>query len=134
MTPLELVVLLLIPQMFSRALTREDYSITNAVVGASTLFALVFVTSVLGHRFPGFQRVVEARPTVLVRNGELLERALNHERIAPDDVLSAMHKVGLTRFSDVKWAILEGDGKIAIVPTSEKFRASPTANGGLRNT
>jgi uncharacterized membrane protein YcaP (DUF421 family) len=32
MSAFELVTLLFIPQLFSRALTREDYSFTNAVI------------------------------------------------------------------------------------------------------
>ena len=27
-----------------------------------------------------------------------------------------MHKVGVEQLNDVEWAILEGDGKIAIIP------------------
>lgn len=118
MTPFELVMLLFIPQLFSRALTRQDYSLTNGVIGAATLFSAVFITSVAGHYFPRFRRIVEARPTVLVRQGELIEDHPNKERIAPEDIVSAMHKVGLTLLSQVEWAILESDGKIAIVPAA----------------
>lgn len=134
MTPFELVMLLLIPQFFSRALTRQDYSVTNGVIGATTLFLLVFLTSALGHRFPKFQQVVQARPAILVRDGRLLEPSLNLERIAPDDILSAMHKAGLSRFSQVEWAILEGDGKIAIVPKpSVKQTPAQSESSGILN-
>jgi uncharacterized membrane protein YcaP (DUF421 family) len=118
MSPFELVTLLFIPQLFSRALTRQDYSMTNAVIGATTLFLLVFVTSALSYRFRGISRIVQARPTVLVCRGGLIEEHLNRERIAPEDVFSAMHKVGLERLGQVEWAILEGDGKIALIPAA----------------
>ena len=116
MTPFELVTLLFIPQLFSRALTRQDYSMTNAIIGATTLFLLAFATSSLSHRFPRFNKVLEAKPSVLVVRGRLRADVLNRERIAPNDILSAMHKVGLAELRDVEWAILEGDGKIAIIP------------------
>ena len=119
MSPFELVTLLFIPQLFSRALTRQDYSMTNAVIGATTLFTLVFVTSAASYRFRGIARVVQARPTVLVSRGALVEAQLNRERIAPEDIFSAMHKVGLERLDQVEWAILEGDGKIALIPQSD---------------
>ena len=45
-----LLVGLFIPQLFSRALTRQDYSMTNAVIGATTLFTLVFLTSASSYR------------------------------------------------------------------------------------
>ncbi|GAC1653560.1 MAG: hypothetical protein NVS4B3_16760 [Gemmatimonadaceae bacterium] len=116
MSPLELVTLLFIPQLFSRALTRQDYSLTNAVIGASTLFALVFCTSAASYCSKRFRRIVEAGPTVLVRQGSLIPEHLDRERIAPDDIFAAMHKAGLERLDQVAWAILEGDGKISLVP------------------
>ena len=116
MSPFELVMLLFIPQLFSRAITRQDYSMTNAVIGATTLFSLVFLTSIGSHRSRRFRRIMQADPTVLVRRGQLVEALLNRERILPDDLFSAMHKVGLERLDQVEWAILESDGRIALIP------------------
>ena len=85
MSPFELVTLLLIPQLFSRALTRQDYSMTNAVIGATTLVTLVFLTSAASYRFRRVSRVMQAKPTVLVHHGSLMEEHLNRERIAPEE-------------------------------------------------
>ncbi len=115
MAPFELVTLLFVPQFFSRALTRQDYSMTNAIVASTTLFSLVMLTSVLNFRFTSFRRFVEARPTVLVKRGQILSRSLGQERIAAAEIYSAMHKAGIERIEQVQWAILEADGKIAII-------------------
>jgi uncharacterized membrane protein YcaP (DUF421 family) len=115
LAPFELVMLLLIPQFFSRALTRQDYSMTNSVVAATTLFSIVFLTSIASFRFAGFRHFMQANPTVLVRQGQLLPPGLRRERITPDEIVSAMHKAGIERIEDVAWAILEPDGKIAII-------------------
>ena len=115
LAPFEFVMLLLIPQFFSRALTRQDYSMTTSVVAATTLFSLVFLTSMASFRSGGFRRFMEARPTVLVRQGEFVPANLSLVRIAPDDIYSAMHKAGVERIEQVAWAILESDGKIAII-------------------
>jgi len=115
MAPFELVMLLLIPQFFSRALTRQDYSMTTSVVATTTLFSLVFLTSLASFRFSGFRHFVESKPTVLVRRGELVRPSLGRERVVPDEILSAMHKAGIERIEEVAWAILESDGKIAII-------------------
>src|SRR5690242_8674639 len=101
MSPFELVTLLFIPQLFSRALTRQDYSMTNAVIGATTLFSLVFLTSAASYRFRGISRILQARPAILVSHGTLVEPQLNRERIAPEDIFAAMHKVGLQRLDQV---------------------------------
>src|SRR3954470_17011886 len=79
MSPFELVTLLFIPQLFSRALTRQDYSFTNAVIGASTLLTLVWLTSLVSYRFRSAARLIEGEPTVLIANGALLPDAMDRE-------------------------------------------------------
>ena len=128
MSPFELVTLLFIPQLFSRALTRQDYSMTNAIIGATTLFTLVFLTSAASYRSRRFARVLQAHPSILVDHGRLVEDSLDRERIAPNDIFSAMHKVGLERLDQVEWGILESDGKIALIPARAFEGTFPLAN------
>lgn len=134
MAPFELVMLLFVPQFFSRALTRQDFSMTNAVAASTTLFSLVLLTSILSFRFGAFRRFMEARPTVLVKHGEILAASIGHERIAPDEIFSAMHKAGVERLEQVQWAILEADGKIAIIRSDggQVQRAASEAGTGAR--
>jgi uncharacterized membrane protein YcaP (DUF421 family) len=115
MSPFELVMLLFIPQLFSRALTRQDYSLTNGVIGFSTLVVLVTLTSIAGFQSGSMGRLLRGAPAILVADGRFVEEALQRERITPDDIFSQIHKAGLSELRLVKWAILETDGKISIV-------------------
>ena len=116
LSPLELVTLLLIPEIVSPVLNRDDASITNGLVGIITVFALVFITSVFMHLSQRFETVVAGEPTVLVAHGRLLHKHMNKERVTPDEVFSEMHMSGLDDLSQVRWAVLESDGRISIVP------------------
>lgn len=116
MSPVELVFLLFIPQLFSRALTRQDYSLTNAIIGASTLLSLVFVSSALTYRSRRAAKILLAKPTVLVEHGAFVLPALHEERLSSADVYDAIQKAGLSRVEQVQWAVLQADGRIAIVP------------------
>jgi uncharacterized membrane protein YcaP (DUF421 family) len=116
MSAFELVTLLFIPQLFSRALTRQDYSFTNAMIGATTLLTLVWITSALSYRFKGVARVLQGEPTVLIAHGVLIPDAMDRERITAKELFSEMHGVGLTVLEQVQWAILETSGTITIVP------------------
>ena len=134
MAPFELVMLLFVPQFFSRALTRQDYSMTNAIAASTTLFSLVLLTSILSFKFGAFRRFMAARPTVLVKSGQILSRSLGQERIAAEEIFSAMHKAGVERLEQVQWAILEADGKIAIIRSDggQIQRAAAEAGTGAR--
>jgi uncharacterized membrane protein YcaP (DUF421 family) len=115
LSPFELVTLMLIPEVLSNTLQGEG-SLLNGLVGLSTLLLLVVATSALAHRFRIFERAVEAEPTILVAHGRIIEKALNVERIVPDELLSEMRKQGLARLDDVQWAVLESSGNITFVP------------------
>lgn len=121
MSPMELVALLLIPEVASQGMIREDFSITNAIIGVATILVLVFGNSFLTHRNETAQAVVEAKPTVLAAHGILVGENLNKERITADEVYGEMRKAGLETIEQVRWAILESDGKISIVPRRESL-------------
>lgn len=115
-SPLELITLLLIPDLVSQGVVRADYSLTNSVIAIATLFSLVWAVSLLTHRFKRLEKFVDGEPTLLVAKGRLLTRNLNRERISPDEIYREMHKAGVDRLARVRWAVLEADGKIAVVP------------------
>lgn len=116
LAPFDLVILLLIPELLAHALTQEDYSLTNGFIGVSTLLSLAFLTSVVDYLSKGAADIVEGRPTVLVRHGNLVAANLNRERVSPEEIVAQMRQSGLERVEQVKWGILETDGKISFVP------------------
>lgn len=115
LSPFELVTLLLIPEIASQSLIREDFSLTNAVVGLFTLFLLVFATSLITHMSPRAAKLISSSPSVLVSHGRFHVENLNGERVTPEEVFAEMHRSGIARIEDVEWAVLESDGKISIV-------------------
>jgi len=116
LSPLELVTLLLIPELLSNALQQGDSSMLRALTGVSTLLLLVFVSSLATHLNQSMEKAVEGKPTVLVAHGAFIVDNLNRERVTPGEVFSAMHQAGLDALDQVRWAMLESDGKITIVP------------------
>ena len=125
MSPVELVTLLLIPEIFSQAIVREDFSMTNAIIAISTLFAMVYATSILHHLSEKFAVVVSGKPTVLVSHGKLVTPNLNVEHVTPDEIFTEMHKAGFDQLDQIEWAVLEPDGRISIVPNEAAGRAIP---------
>jgi uncharacterized membrane protein YcaP (DUF421 family) len=122
LSPLELVSLLLIPELVSNALQSEDFSLVDALVAVSTLLALTVLTSMLLHMNKTAQKVIDGEPAVLVAHGQLAVDAMNRERVTPNEIFSEMHKSGLERLEQVAWAILETEGTITIVPENQADR------------
>lgn len=119
LSPLELVSLLLIPELVSNAIQAEDFSLVDAFVGVTTLLALTVLTSMLIHRSKAAEKFIAAEPTVLVYHGKLAAENMNRERVTPDEIFTEIRRSGLARLEQVDWAILEPSGSITIVPLND---------------
>jgi uncharacterized membrane protein YcaP (DUF421 family) len=125
LAPHEFVILLIIPEMVSSALNQNDRSLTNALVGVSTIFTLVFLTSLLTHRFPKVEKLISDSNAVLVHKGTIFEEILNKEHVTPEEIMEEARKSGVDSIERIKWAVLEPDGRIAIVPEQGDNGDSP---------
>jgi len=123
MTPIELISLLLVPEIISQAILGEDFSMTNAIIGVATLFSIIYLMTLATFFSNKLDKIVDAQPVVLVQNGTIIQDAINRERVPVSEIYSAMHKVGLERMEQVKWVILENDGKLSIIPDPSQFIA-----------
>jgi uncharacterized membrane protein YcaP (DUF421 family) len=116
LSPMELITLLLIPEIVSQSIVRDDFSLTNALVGVATLLALVLGTSYLQTANARAEKVISGDPTVLLYRGRLYEDNLMRERVTPDEVLGAVRTAGYVDLDAIEWAILEPDGRISVIP------------------
>jgi uncharacterized membrane protein YcaP (DUF421 family) len=76
---------------------------------------MVVGTSLLSQRFPRVREVLQSPPTLLVADGRLLHGAMNRERISPDELTCEMRKQDVKDLSEIRFAVLESDGKITFV-------------------
>jgi len=118
MSGYELVLIILIPEILSQGLIGEDFSVTNAIIGVSTLLSLVLINSFLSYRFKKYRNILEGEPVILYFKGKLMEEALDKERVNLDDLLNEIREIGYERFDQMKWIVLEPDGKISCIPFS----------------
>jgi uncharacterized membrane protein YcaP (DUF421 family) len=113
----EFVLFLIIGGTVQRALLGQDYSLTNAIIVIATLVGLDVMVSLLEQRSVLFSKIVRGVPTILVENGRPLESRLTRCRLSEGDVMSAARlRHGIDRIEDIKFAILEANGQISIIP------------------
>ncbi|WP_205509951.1 DUF421 domain-containing protein [Longitalea arenae] len=116
-TPFELVLLLIISEVTQQALVGEDYSITTSLILITTLIGVDLLVSVIKQRSRSFEQVTEGSPLVVVADGKLLQNRAVKSRVSEEDVLEAARNLhGLERLDQIKYAVLELDGTISIIP------------------
>jgi uncharacterized membrane protein YcaP (DUF421 family) len=117
MTTFDFVLLLIISEATQNALVGDDSSVTTATLAILTLVGLDIGSSLLKRDFRLFDKVVDGVPTILVENGRALSDRLSRARLSEDDVLEAARSAqGLERLDQIKYAVLEVNGGITIIP------------------
>lgn len=117
LTTFDLVLLMVIGEATQQALLGDDFSLTNAVLVIVTLIAIDIGFSLLKQRSASFARVLDGGPTVLVEQGQVLHKRLRHARLDEGDILEAARSTqGLVEMRQIRFAILERNGKISVIP------------------
>lgn len=116
MTVADLVVILLIANAVQNAMVGPDVSLTGGVVAAATLLVVNFaLTRFLLHN-PFAERLVEGSPTVLIKDGQLVEENIRREGLADGEVTMAIREHGIEDVTAVRLAYLEPDGTVSVIP------------------
>jgi uncharacterized membrane protein YcaP (DUF421 family) len=116
-TMFDFVMLLIIAETTQQALLGEDFSVTNAAILIATLFTVDYLFDAVKRRWAWFDRAAEGAPLIVVKDGRVLRERLAGARIDEDDILYAAREgQGLERIEQIKYAILEKNGSITIVP------------------
>jgi len=87
----------------------------NALVFVVTVFALHRLAALLCARSRRFRHFVRGKPRPLIRDGRIIEGALELEGITRGELLAGLRKLGFERPDDVKLAVLEETGHISAV-------------------
>ena len=117
LTTFDLVLLMVIGEATQQALLGEAFSMTNAVLVLATLIAIHLGLSLAKQRSAWFARVLDGGPTVLVEQGQVLHKRLKHARLDEGDILEAARSTqGLVELKQIRFAILERNGKISVIP------------------
>jgi len=118
-TTFDLVLLLIISETTTNALIGQDYSLTTCFVMVCTLVGLDYLFSLLKGKSKWFQVASEGAPLVIVDHGKPLVTRMRKSKVDEEDIMEAARLThGLQRMKEIKYAVLERDGSISIVPLS----------------
>lgn len=116
----DFVLLLIIGEATQQALLGEDFSITNSVLIIATLIAIDVGFSQLKQRSRRVALLMDGGPTVIVEDGKPLLRRMKKSRVTEADIMEAARSnQGIVHMSDIRYAIIERNGTISIIPAKD---------------
>jgi uncharacterized membrane protein YcaP (DUF421 family) len=117
--PFDLILLVVLGDLVQQAVTQNDESLTGALLAISTIGLITVALSYLSLRFKRLRPILNGEPIVLVEDGEVIEANLRRQRLTEEEIGAEARLEGISSIADVRWAILETNGRISFVTKSD---------------
>ncbi len=87
----------------------------NALIFVVTVFSAHKLLALCCAKSTSIRHLVRGKPRTLVQDGRILDAALAHEGITPDELMAGLRKLGHERLDEIRVAVLEETGHISAV-------------------
>lgn len=116
-TTFDFVLLLIISETTTNALIGDDFSLTACFIMVCTLLGTDILMGIIKNKSLWFEKISDGLPLLIVNKGEPLKKRMEKTKVDEQDVLEAARLIhGLERMEQIKYAVLEKDGSISIIP------------------
>lgn len=129
LTVIDLLVVILLGSAVETALIHGDTSLKAGLLSASVLMVLNKALSKLFLRSKKWRHLVGCGPTLLVHDGEFVCEHLKQIGFTEEDVMAGLRQRGYSDLKGVRFAVLETDGTINVIPTDAKVHRKPKSKG-----
>lgn len=127
MEPSELVLTLIISDL--AVVPMQDYGIPmiNGVLPIITLLCLSMLLSFFNLKSIRFRALICGTPAVIIQNGEVNQKNMAKNRLTLDELFEQLRSQGFTDLNAVKYAVLETNGQLSILPYTKEAPITPLA-------
>ena len=123
--PSELVLTLIISDL--AAVPMQDFGIplVNGVFPIVTLLCVSMLLSFVSLKSIRFRGLICGYPTVIIRDGKVLQRNMARNRFTVDELLEQLRSQGYSDLTAVKYAVLETSGQVSVLPYTKDSPVTP---------
>ena len=115
----ELITTLMLSELATLPIANQEIPLLYAVIPIILLLTFEVCNSMILIKIPKIKNIVSAKPSVLIRRGELNQRELSHIRMSIDELIGELRRQGISSPADVDYAILEQNGKLTVIERAD---------------
>jgi uncharacterized membrane protein YcaP (DUF421 family) len=116
LAPFDLVLLLVLSNAVQNAMNGGDNSVIGGVISATTLVAVNWLVGAITFRSKSLEGLIEGRPILLIHNGRMDRRAMRKAQMTTHELDAALRAGGCCGPHEVRFAVLENNGEVTVVP------------------
>jgi len=122
----ELIITFLLSEIASVPIVERTAPLSDALIPIFFLLLIELSVSFIVMKNNFLRKILVGTPSVLVLRGEIIQKELKKNRIEIEELLACVRQNGCASLNEVRYAILEENGKISIIPN--KSDSPPTAS------
>ena len=112
--------MLIISEATQQAMLSTDYSVTGSMLTIVTLVSIDIFFGYIKKKFAQAENFLDGTPVIVAENGAVIDEKIKLVNISVDDILLASRqRHGIYELKAIKFAILERNGQISIIPEQE---------------
>lgn len=115
LSPFDLVLLLIVGESVGESITGGDSSLPAALITVFAFLMINYIFEVINYRSKAAKKVLEGEPQILIHHGVVNKKLCRKEHITPEEIESVLREHKVEHLDQVKFGILETNGKISII-------------------
>jgi uncharacterized membrane protein YcaP (DUF421 family) len=125
----DILLLVLLSECVSQALTDDSVSIPNGVVAMAAMMFWNYALDWAGHRSKWVRHLLEPDPVELIRDGRPIRENLDKQKITDEELTEQLRRKGVGEVGAVRSAYMESGGQVSVVPIDAPTGHDPSRNG-----
>ena len=111
---IDLIVSILIAELAAMCIEENNRSIFVSIVPITLLVIIQVGLSILTLKSNTFRKFIDGSTQILVNQGKINFKQMQKTRYSLDDLISQLREQGIKSLDEIKYAILENNGKLSI--------------------
>ncbi len=114
----DFIVTIALGSVLASLILSKDVSLSEGITALAVLILLQFIVTKISVHSKFMRDVVKGEPTLLLLEGEFIEKALLKTRVTESEVLATIRASGIGAIEDVGAVVLETDGSFTVIQKS----------------
>ena len=124
----DLVVTVALGSVLATIALSSEVSLIEGVAAIVVLIVAQLTVAWSSVHLPALRALIRSEPTVVVRDGEIVESALRSSRLTSQELMQAVRASGSGSFDAIAAVVLETDGSLSVI-TREQFGSGDALPG-----
>lgn len=111
---IDLIVSILIAEIAAMSIEESERSVWMSIIPILVLVIIQILLSYISLKSSSIRNFIDGTPKAIINNGKVNFKQMQKLRYTLDDLVSQLREQGIKSIEEVKYAILENNGKLSI--------------------